>query len=36
MINYKYDVKRVAFIKGVYYERIFGKSITAKCNNDGE
>ena len=36
MINYKCDVKRVMFIKGDWCERIFGKNITAKCNNDGE
>ena len=37
MINYKCDVKKVTFIKkGDQYERIFGKNITAKRNNDRE
>ena len=36
MINYKCDVKKVTFIKGDWYERIFGKNITAKRNNDRE
>ena len=35
MLNYKCDIKKVKFIKGDGYERIFGEVIAATGDNNG-